>query len=495
MTAVARSGSVRQEPAEDGRPALVGGLPVRTGNFLPVVDPSTGEPFAAVAECGPAEIDAAVAAARDCYEREWGQRQPRERAAVLRRIGTALEGRTEELAAVETADTGKPLSQARADVAAAARYFEFYANTVEGLYGESVVSRSDLVAFTVPEPHGVCGHITPWNYPLQVAARTVAPALAAGNCCVLKPSEDAPLTSLMLGEIALAEGLPPGGLNVVPGLGTVAGAALAAHPGVDHLALTGSRRAGTAVMAAAAENIVPVTLELGGKSPHLVFADADLDRVVPAVVGAIIEHAGQNCTAGSRVIVHESLRAELVERVAVAFAALTVGRGADDPDLGPLISERQRRRVLGFLDRADPVAKLVVGGGVPRDAPSTGFFVEPTLFDGVPTDSELAQQEIFGPVLCVTGFTEVPEALAAANGTEYGLSAAVWTSDPARAQWLARRIRVGQVFVNTYAIAGGAELPFAGRNRSGLGVEKGVAALREYSQFKTIAIAAEAPAS
>ncbi|MEV0642223.1 aldehyde dehydrogenase family protein [Streptomyces sp. NPDC050619] len=476
-------------PIPPRRPALIDGRPVEAGSTLPVRDPATGTVIAEVAACGPEEIDAAVAAARRCHRDEWRDTPAQRRAALSRRLADLLRERAPLLAAAETLDTGKPISQARADVAAAARYFDYYANTVEALFGETVLSRPDLLAYTVPEPHGVCGHIIPWNYPLQVAARTVSAALAAGNCCVLKPAEDAPLTPLLLGELALEAGFPPGALNVVPGHGTVAGAALASHPGIDHMSFTGSRETGRSVMAAAAANIVPVTLELGGKSPHVVLADSDMERAVPQILGAIIEHAGQNCTAGSRVIAHESIRPQLVERLAQSFRSLRIGPGLEDPDLGPLISERQRQRVLGFLRRADRRADLVTGGGIP-DRPGTGggFFVEPTLYDCVPPGAELAQEEIFGPVLCVTGFHELEEAVEIANGTAYGLGAAVWSGDASTAQWLAREIRSGQVFINTYAIAGGVELPFGGMKASGFGVEKGFSALRQYTRFKTVAV-------
>jgi aldehyde dehydrogenase (NAD+)/betaine-aldehyde dehydrogenase len=373
-----------------------------------------------------------------------------------------------------------------------ARYFEFYAATAETLFGTTLPSARSVFAYTIIEPHGVSAHIVPWNYPLQVTARTLAPALATGNACVLKPAEDAPLTPLRIGELALEAGFPPGVLNVVPGYGDEAGAALAAHPGIDHLSFTGSREVGELVMASAARNIVPVTLELGGKSPQLVFADADIDAAVPSIVSAITEHAGQNCSAGSRLLVHESVRDEVVARVRAAFEAMRIGPGRDDPDLGPLISAKQRDRVRGYIDLGRTTARLVTGGESLDDPLlAGGFFVRPTIFDDVPPDARIAQEEIFGPVLCVTPFRTTDEAVALANGTTYGLASGVWTRDVHRVQRLVRELRAGQVFVNNYSAAGSVELPFGGYGRSGFGREKGAIAVQEYVRHKAVAILAE----
>ncbi|MEU4087537.1 aldehyde dehydrogenase family protein [Streptomyces aureus] len=475
-------------------PAVIAGKRVATDRWIDVLDPSDARTVARVARCGPAEVRAAVEAARHTHESVWRFTTPVERSRVCHRVAALLRERREELAALETLDTGKPLRQARADADVAARYFEFYAGAVEALGGETIQLRPDRPAFTLREPYGVCGHVIPWNYPLQIAARTLAPALAAGNCCVLKPAEDAPLTSLRLVEIAEEAGLPPGALNVVPGYGTEAGAALAAHPGLDRLAFTGSREVGEAVMAAAARSIVPVTLELGGKSPHLVFPDYDAALAVPQIVESITEHAGQNCSAGSRLLVHRSVHADLVDALVERFRALTVGPGAADPDMGPLISARQRERVLGHLAGGRRDAVLRTGGGVPEgEAYTRGFFVEPTILDQVVPGQRVFEEEIFGPVLCVSVFDSLEEALALAEHTTYGLAAGVWTSDVTRAHWLAGRLRAGQVFVNNYSAAGGVELPFGGYRRSGIGVEKGLEALREYTRCKTVAINAQLP--
>ncbi len=474
-------------------PAIIGGEKVNGNGTFEVVNPSTGQAFAAVARCGKAEIDQAVQAAREAYEQNWRRTTPAERARILHNIAELLRRDHDELARLESTDTGKPLAQARADATVAARYFEFYANTVESLYGDTIPALADTFVYTVREPYGVTGHIIPWNYPIQMGGRSVAPALAAGNCCVLKPAEEAPLTPIKLGELALEAGLPPGALNVVPGYGEEAGAALSAHPGIDHLAFTGSVEVGKLVSQAAAENVIPVTLELGGKSPNVVFADADIEGAVPIIVNSIIQNAGQTCSAGSRLLVEEKVQDQVVEAVARKFADITIGPGLEDPDLGPIISREQLERVQSYVQTGKQEANLLAGGDAPReDRLGDGFFFEPTLFGGVSPGDRLAQEEVFGPVLVATPFEGIEHAAEIANGTDYGLIAAVWTADVGKAHWLAREIRAGQVYVNTYGAGGGVELPFGGFKKSGHGREKGYEALYEYSQVKTVAIKYEA---
>ncbi len=478
------------------RQALIGGGPVGSDDTVDVLNPSTGEVCARIVRGGAEEIDLAVGSARDAFANTWRHTSPSERATACRRIADAIRAHRTELAELETLDTGKPISQAYVDADAAARYFDFYAGSVEALFGDTLFSQPDVVAYTLLEPYGVCGHIIPWNYPMQVVARTVAPALAAGNTCVLKPAEDAPLTPIRIAELALEAGLPPGVFNVVPGYGEEAGAALIAHPGVDHLAFTGSREVGTLVMTAAAANIVPVTLELGGKSPHLVFPDFDRDQAIPLIVSSITEHAGQNCSAGSRLLVHETVYEETVSALAAAFEGMSIGPGRADPDLGPLISAKQRDRVLGYIEHGRKDGRLVTGGEPPEDPElAGGFFVRPTIFDEISPESRAVQEEIFGPVLCVIPFHDTAEAVELANRTSYGLSAGVWTRDVGLAHHLARELQASQVFVNNYSAAGGVELPFGGYKRSGFGREKGFEALREYSQCKAVAIRVDPPSS
>jgi aldehyde dehydrogenase (NAD+) len=469
--------------------ALIDGKDVPASRTFPTYDPSTGEELAELARCGAEEIDSAVAAARDALENGWSRVSTAERGRVLKRVAELIRRDAADLALLESRDTGKPLKQAKADVDVAARYFEFYGGTIDAFYGETIPVSDQIFAYTLHEPLGVTGHIVPWNYPIQISARTIAPALATGNCCVLKPAEEASLTAARLGALCLEAGLPPGAFNVVPGLGEEAGAALSSHPGIDHLSFTGSVDVGKIVAKAAAENVIPVTLELGGKSPNIVFADADLDAALPVVVNSILQNAGQTCSAGSRLLVHEDTHDDVVDRIVERFGSVKIGPGPSDPDLGPLISKAQLERVTGFMDRGREEATLVTGGSAPSGGDlKGGYYFSPTLFDRVPPGASIAREEIFGPVLAVTTFLDVDEAVREANATEYGLVTAVWTRDVGVAHRLSREIRSGQVYINTYGAGGGVELPFGGFKRSGYGREKGFEALRTYSQVKTVTI-------
>lgn len=459
------------------------------GRTVEVIDPSTGEAFAQLARSGGSEVGKAVQAARHAFEGEWGAMAPAARSRLLLRLSQALLDHADELAAIEQRDTGKPSRQAKADALAVARYFEFYAGAVDKLHGQTIPYPAEYTVLTLREPHGVTAHIVPWNYPLQIFGRSVAAALAAGNACVVKPAEDACLSLLRVAEIAAQIGLPKGALNIVTGLGAEAGAALAAHPGIDHISFTGSPQTGQAVQQAAAANFVPVTLELGGKSPQVVFSDADIDAAAPVLLNAIIQNAGQTCSAGSRVLIQRAIYSDVMGRLAELFDATRTGAAADDPDCGPLINARQLARVKEYLHEADAGGVSVVAcGRLDTNAPAGGFYQVPVLLGDVPADHRLAQEEIFGPVLCATPFDTEEEALRIANGTPYGLVAGVWTQDGGRQFRMARRLRAGQVFINNYGAAGGVELPFGGSGQSGFGREKGFEALYGFTKVKTVAL-------
>ncbi|AJX00091.1 aldehyde dehydrogenase family protein [Burkholderia gladioli] len=459
------------------------------GETIAVIDPSDGAPFARLARGSAADIDAAVRAARGAFEGAWGATSAAERGRLLFRLSQRVAEQQEALAQLECRDTGKPLKQARADAAALARYFEFYAGAADKLHGETLPYQNGYTVLTIREAHGVTGHIVPWNYPMQIFGRSVGAALATGNACVVKPAEDACLSLLLVARLAAEAGLPGGALNIVTGYGHEAGAALSAHPGIDHISFTGSPDTGRLVAQAAAERHVPVTLELGGKSPQIVFADADLDAALPVLVSAIVQNGGQTCSAGSRVLIEHGVYEPLLDRLATAFNALRVGPGLADLDCGPLINAKQQQRVWDFLSDAqhDGIAMAAHGEVVP-EAPESGFYQAPTLLRDVPPGHRLAQEEVFGPVLAAMRFRDEDEALALANGTAYGLVAGIWTRDGARQMRLARRVRAGQVFVNNYGAGGGVELPFGGSGHSGHGREKGFEALYGFTVLKTIAL-------
>lgn len=466
---------------------LIGGewQPAGSGETLTLVNPSDGSDLARIARGNAVDIDAAVTAAETAREGDWGHMTALERGRILTRIGQLVLEKVDGLAELEAHDVGKPLTQARADAVALARYMEFYGGAADKVHGQTIPYLDGYTVYTLREPHGVTGHIVPWNYPMQIIGRSVGAALAMGNACVLKPAEEACLTALAFAHICLEAGLPPGALNVVPGLGAEAGAALSAHPGIHHVSFTGSVRTGALVQQAAGANVVPVTLELGGKSPQLVFDDADLDAALPFLVNAGIQNAGQTCSASSRILVQRGVYEDVKSRMSEAYEALTVGPAMQDLRVGPLISDRQKEIVEGFLDQGRDLTLAAKGTLV--DTPETGAYVRPTLFADVPPDHVLAQDEVFGPVQALIPFNDEADAIAIANGTDYGLVASIWTDSGARQMRLAKALRSGQVFINNYGAGGGVELPFGGVGKSGHGREKGFEALYGFSQLKTVA--------
>ncbi len=465
-----------------------------SGQSLPLHNPSDGTLLTHIGRGNGADINAAVAAARAALDvGAWGRMTATERGRVLSAIGRKVLDNVEMLAHLEALDVGKPLKQGRADAIALARYLEFYGGAADKVHGETLPFLAGYTALTLREPLGVTGHIVPWNYPMQIVGRSVGAALAMGNACVLKPAEEACLTVLAFARMAMEAGLPPGALNVVTGLGDEAGAALSAHAGIDHISFTGSVATGALVQAAAAKNTVPVTLELGGKSPQLVFADADLDAALPFLVNAGIQNAGQTCSAASRILVERSVFDDVLARMAARYRALRVGPALSDLDVGPLISKRQFDIVSRYLNLATQDGlRIAAQAEVMSDAPSGGHYLPPTLVSGLGADNAadhaLAQEEIFGPVQLVLPFDSDADALRIANGTPFGLVAGVWTRDGGRQMRMARALKCGQVFINNYGAGGGVELPFGGVKRSGHGREKGFEALYGFSSLKTVAI-------
>ncbi len=461
-----------------------------SGRTLDVLDPSDGQVFEHIQRSNAADIDQAVQAAQAAFNGPWGRLTAVERGRLLMALSRKVAEHAAELTALEQRDCGKPTQQAAADAVALARYFEFYAGAGDKLHGETLPYQNGYSVLTWREPHGVTGHVIPWNYPMQIFGRSVGGALAAGNACVVKPAEDACLSLIRVAQLAAEVGFPPGAINIVTGYGHEVGDALARHPGIDHISFTGSPGVGTLIQQVAAERHCPVTLELGGKSPQIIFDDADLDAAIPVVVNAIVQNSGQTCSAGSRVLIQQGIYEPLLQRLGQAFSRLQVGSASMNLNLGPLIRASQLERVSGFLDqaRSDGIA-TVAQGQIAQGVPAGGFYQAPTLLRDVPVHHRLAQEEVFGPVLSAMPFTDEDHAVALANATQFGLVAGVWTRDGGRQFRIARRVRSGQVFINNYGAGGGVELPFGGVKSSGYGREKGLEALLGFTTLKTVAIA------
>ena len=468
---------------------VIGGKSVsaHNGRSLDMIDPCNGRAFATIPDSDEVDINVAVSAAQGALNGDWGKMAPVERSRVLHRWSQLILENFEALAALESKDTGKPITAGRADITATARYFEFYAGAADKLHGQ-VIPYLDGYSVNVHRvPYGVTAHIIPWNYPAQQFGRSVGPALAVGNAAVVKPSEDACLTTLVMSQLGLEAGLPPGALNIVAGLGDRAGAALSNHPEINFMSFTGSPRVGTLVQQATANHFVGCTLELGGKSPQVIFADADFEKAVPVIVKAIIQHAGQTCSAGSRILVQKEIYNEFMTQVAAHFAKVRVGTPDMDLDCGPVMNAKQRNLVEGFRDEAiSSGIELLSEGVFAEGLDQSGFWVKPALFGNVPRDHRLACDEVFGPVLSAIPFEDELDAIKLANATDYGLVGSVWTKDGNRQQRVAKRMNCGQVFINNFGAGGGVELPFGGMKKSGHGREKGFVALEHFTTTKTI---------
>jgi acyl-CoA reductase-like NAD-dependent aldehyde dehydrogenase len=467
---------------------LIGGawVPARSGETIDVINPATQDVLLRVPRGSAADVDAAVQAAAAAFP-AWRDTSPGVRADLLYRWADLCKASEKEIDVLERMEVGRP----HWGPSPVPRTLIYTAGLADKITGQTLPSaQPDVLGMTVREPYGVCGSIIPWNVPGPIMITDVAPAIAAGNTIVVKPAEDAPLTCLLLAKLALAAGIPPGVLNVVTGYGSEAGAALSAHPLIRRMSFTGSPETGSTIMAACAQNLVPLHVELGGKAPQIVLRDANLDRAIPTIVTSITLNTGQVCAAGSRLLVAKGMRQELVSAIAEAFKKVRVGPWYEDVQMGPLISARQEKRVLGYLDIGrDEGAEVVVGGrkltGGKYDG---GFFVEPTLFDRVEPGMRIAQEEIFGPVLSVLTYDDEEEALAIANGTKYGLNACIWTNDLSRALRLAKGVQAGQVTINGFGSRGVIGAPWGGYKQSGFGRTMSADSILEYTQLKTIVI-------
>ena len=461
-----------------------------SGETFETTNPATGEVIARVASGAESDVDRAVASARAALP-EWRRMDPHQRSALLWKLADAIEAHADELGALETRDNGKPYFESRkVDLPSVVENFRYFAGMADKVHGETIPVSGPFLNYTLREPVGVVGCIVPWNFPLSLAAWKVAPALACGNVVVLKPAEQTPLTALRLGELAAEAGLPPGVLNVVPGFGETAGAALVRHPDVDAIAFTGSTEVGKTVMRTAADTLKKVSLELGGKSPNVVFADADLKAAVRGAATGIFYGKGEVCAAGSRVLVERSVYDDFVEEFRKRSEGMTVGDPMDkNTRLGAIVSEAQLERVLGYVEAGKKEGARLVTGGERATWEGKGNFVTATVFADVDPDMTIAREEIFGPVAAVIPFDDVDDAVEKANRTIYGLAAGVWTRDVGKAHRFASEIEAGTVWINTYNRYDSAS-PFGGFKQSGFGRDLGwAAALEKYTQVKSVWVA------
>jgi aldehyde dehydrogenase (NAD+) len=457
------------------------------GAVFATIDPASEEPIAEVARAGSADVDQAVRAAGAAMRGPWARLAPVERGALLFKLADAIAGHREELARIETLDVGKPLKQSLSDMDGVVATLRYNAGAADKTEGDTIPLGPDVVDFTLLEPLGVTAHIVPWNFPLGMAMRSMAPALAAGCTVVLKPAEQSPLSALKLAELMLATGFPKGVVNVVTGFGEEAGEALVRHPLVRGVSFTGSVETGRRILAAAAPGIKPTVLELGGKNPMIVFADADLDRAVGDALAGSFENCGQVCSSSGRFLLHPAIREDFLGMLTAKANALRIGPGIEDPDLGPIVSREQYDRVMSYVARGSAEgARLRTGGRRPRHL-QRGFFIEPTIFEGVDPGAVIAREEIFGPVGIAIDVESEEKALTIANGLGYGLAAGIYTRDITRALGLARRIEAGSVWINGWWM-GGVQAPTGGMKESGIGRERGLAGIRNYLQIKNVAI-------
>jgi len=461
-----------------------------SGKTFTSPNPATGETLAEVAEADKADIDKAVSAARRAFEGKWSKLSARDRGRLMYKLAQLIESRTQELAALETADNGKPIREsAFVDLPQVAENFEYFAGFATKIEGETIPVPGQMFNYTLREPIGVCGQIIPWNFPLLMAAWKLAPALAAGNTIVLKPAEQTPVTAMELGKLIQEAGFPEGVVNIVPGYGETAGAALAAHPGIDKVAFTGSTEVGKLIAHAAADNLTKVSLELGGKAPNIVFADADIEQAVSGAMMGIFFNQGQVCCAGSRLFLDERIKEEFLGRFKEKAQKIKVGDPMDKATLmGPQVSCEQLDRIKGYVDIARSEGATVLTGGEPpqlEDRFSGGYFFQPTIFSEVKNEMRVAQEEIFGPVTSVITFSNEADLIKQANETIYGLSAGIWTKDITRAHRFAREIKAGVIWINTFNMFNAAS-PFGGYKQSGYGREMGKHALELYTQVKSV---------